>query len=285
MLIFSLLVSVVLTASVLAVSRGRGLAIAGAMLVGAGLVGFFVACLPALFPAIALSGLLMLIFAGSELLTGVHSRSWLRAVVAILIGHGLVELYSVTMIWQRAQLREHYPVESIGERLAYEKRPIPRQESPPLQSRESLDEFERRMESEASFGITRAWALKRLHEGVVSDFIEAPGFGVARVLADPTKRNIELPDAEPIPQIGPESGSQEEAPGLVAGVPAPPPDSPTRSDLEVMHQNSAIDFVNPRGFGYVIDGTRAAGFRAHRFGERPEKQRDAALAGSARGAG
>jgi hypothetical protein len=270
MLIFSLVVSLVLTSVVLLVTKGRGLAVAGGLLMAAGVCGLFLPCLPVIFPAIPLSGLLLLIASLAGQKTTGQRRQWTRAFMAILAGHAAVQVYSLFVIKQRAELRANYPVESMAERLAYERSPSSGDPTPALKDPAALDSVEREVEAKQSFGLSRAWSLKKLHQGVLADFIEAPGFGVGRVIADATKEFIELRDAPRIPQPGPATESNPEEVDSDVGDLALVPEAPAKGDLEALHAFSALEFVNPRGFGYVMDRKQVMGFQPHRFEDAPE---------------
>jgi hypothetical protein len=73
--------------------------------------------------------------------------------------------------------------------------------------------------------------------------------------ADP----IDLDGTPPVEQQVPESNPES----LQSG------DTPTPDRLKQMHQDSAFDFVNPKGWGYVRDRDHVAGFQVHHFRNTP----------------
>ena len=113
-----------------------------------------------------------------------------------------------------------------------------------------------------------------LHEDSVADFIESPGFGITRQVG-PRKEFIDLPVADPIPL----PSARQEASTTAAAVtesptsPASPADLigmvPEEKNLREMHEDSIIDFVNPKGFGFVKDREHVKGFQAHHFHAMP----------------
>ena len=44
---------------------------------------------------------------------------------------------------------------------------------------------------------------------------------------------------------------------------------PTRERLAHLHENALVDFLNPNGFGYVMDIGHVAGFQPHQFRQTP----------------
>jgi hypothetical protein len=106
----------------------------------------------------------------------------------------------------------------------------------------------------------------RLHEDSVRDFIESPGFGITRQIG-PNKEFIELPEADPIPL--PPAAQQAKAAATTSAFPESPADAilivPAEQDLRDMHQDSILDFVNPKGFGFIKDREHVKGFQAHHF--------------------
>src|SRR5260221_14126157 len=108
----------------------------------------------------------------------------------------MVGLYDIYKIQKRAELAMQFPFDSMTERLAYEnnRRQVGvesgrgqasskdnsqavQRDMSKLSSR--LSEMENRidLDYEASF---RAFSLRALHEDYVSQFVNAPGFGVGR---------------------------------------------------------------------------------------------------------
>jgi hypothetical protein len=130
-----------------------------------------------------------------------------------------------------------------------------------------MEEVENRIEGIESQSFFRKLALKNLHENSVTDFIDSPGFGIARRV-EPRKEYIDLPSIEPItlPLV---QLPITEATALTA-TPVP-----SRTDtigmklgaekLRNLHLDSVVDFVNPQGFGLIEDKEHVKGFQAHHF--------------------
>jgi hypothetical protein len=215
----------------------------------------------------------------------------------IVVGHIVVGVSSFLEIKEREGLRERYPTESLAERLAYETRPpeaparlaartdsrIAHADSSNLSDSKSLTDLEDRINWAASW---RARNLRLLHENAVEDFIESPGFGVMR-MSGPLKQYIEFPEAEPIPLPSPRGDAI--SPGFEYGLSADKSvsspgdvlaDLPATKTLQDLHDEGVVDFVNPKGFGYIKDRDHVKGFQPHQFRAMPhldesanEKQR------------
>lgn len=218
-------------------------------------------------PAIGLSGLLIAL---SALACGfIHASPrvfWNCCLTAVIGSHLLVGFYSFSIIRERMELRERYPEESMAERLAYEIRPQDSNAAaePPVNDR--LKELEEEVRPGSSRKPFRQLLLKKLHQGTVADFIQAPGFGIGRTL-DPTAEFIDLPKADPIPLPAP--GHERPNPDASRVTVAPSQDLDSR-DLWDMHREGVTDFVNPAGFGYVVDREHVLGFQSHHFRAMPE---------------
>jgi hypothetical protein len=246
--------------------RGRMSAACGYAFAGAG-VGF--PC--ALFPPLIVGGLLTALLGGVIYLVGGRPRHFLVGSVTIMVlAHVGAGLVSFSILRDRQRMREEYPVESLAERLAYEKvgaraaRP-----GTPLTSA-TVIELDRVEDQVWERGRMRRLSLYLLHEGAVADFILSPGFGVMR-RPEPSRRHIELPEEPPIP-LSPSTGdpreAEDEGPPAVAS--AATAAAPTTEKLWGFHRDSVLDFVNKKGFGYVMDRDHVRGFQSHRFQAMPE---------------
>jgi hypothetical protein len=90
-------------------------------------------------------------------------------------------------------------------------------------------------------------------------FVNAPSFGVRRmIIVQPTKERLMLePDvavAQPAPMTYVPTALSDDWKAAA-------PDA----DLRKLHFVSQLDFLNPRGFGYVKNRTEVAGFQSHFF--------------------
>jgi hypothetical protein len=202
---------------------------------------------------------------------------WTGAIATTVLCYALVGYSEFSRL---RELQQSYPLEPLGDRLAYEarRRPAGHQHQPGVPPRDSksevetpgvssaLDFLESSLDSPDSH--LRWIALRRLHEGFVDEFIASPGFGVTRRLR-PSNRAIDLAAVEPIAL--PSSADDDPSKSAVA-VPGPFADSPgfqtsgpTTSALLHFHSDSLLDFVNQDGFGYLPQRRLAAGFQVHQF--------------------
>jgi hypothetical protein len=168
-----------------------------------------------------------------------------------------------------------YPVESMEERLAYERRRTPDRVGAALGTAEetasgprsrllTLTENWTEEESNSPLVRRRQDALRRLHDEAVLDFINSPGFGVSRGIPSP-RPWLTAPTPEPFRQPPQQPDSypwrpltgDEQEPAARKG-----------ADL-VSHKDRIVEFVNVPGFGYVKDRRHVAGFRPHGLGNWP----------------
>jgi hypothetical protein len=181
-----------------------------------------------------------------------------------------------------SDLRERYPFESGADRLSYETRKkqwpgrvaqlvhfASTSASPGLEDLEALVDKEEK----------RAWLRTRhlrqiheLHDSVVGRFIMSPGFGNMRRI-EPGESSIKLDEVDAVP-LPPEddyfSRLKEGKPPLPVGEPVKWAGAATNeAPLWAMHRDGLLDFVNPRGFGYIEDRHHVAGFQPHRFSKMP----------------
>ena len=274
MLWISLIVSSVflLIANVLAFQKKLGEASA---------VGFFgiVGGLLCAGPAIALTCLLTGI--GGLLLwyRGAKPRSFLiYSLGAMLTSHLILGLWVGQQTYKRnKELQESYPPQSLVARLAYETKAQGKVSQPVglinrptnAASNSHLDELENWVDK----GSIRTFMLGRLHDEVVENFIDSPGFGVRRVIR-PRKEYIDLPEAPPIsippPDYDPETGGTDADPILKPGQSASGKmNLPGQENLWELHRDSVLDFINSEGFGYVKDREHVRGFQVHQFHSPP----------------
>ena len=189
---------------------------------------------------------------------------------------------------ERARLWKEYAPESMAVRLAYETRHVePASESnvptratgyPATPAGKHLAELEDHIDSSHGRAWMRTRTLQQLHENSVANFINSPGFGIGRRI-EPDRRYIELPEAEPIALPAPQYIPADKGPETsipAPAVPGSPGDAiaslPREDALGAMHRDSVVDFVNPRGFGYIQDREHVKGFQAHHFRQMPRLQ-------------
>jgi hypothetical protein len=241
-----------------------------------------------------------------------------RTIVALTLGatvaaYGAAGLLFLPTYRSRVALRERFPVESLGERLAYEQ-PVAAPSARPGSAKRANDDaplsqvaevdrrlLERRLDdvldparcaelrSLGTSGIQgRRHALMSAHAGFVGDFITASGFGsmrLAGVRVQDAFLVLPHPETIPIPEVTPTPASAG-SPGAPA-TRRPQNDSVLRSALQDFQINSLVDFVNQGGFGYPV---RAAapfppradewvGFQSHGFRQLPEALKTSAQPG------
>ncbi len=182
-------------------------------------------------------------------------------VLAVGIPYGLIGRDMLKQQAKYDQLRQEYPMESLAARV-----PEPRADlrTPlPAEFAAKLNNFEGVVEFEAGRTLRTAH-LRALHERTVYSFVESPGFGVMRTVREvrPSAENLkEKPERPPTP-------GQPGSPALWGSEPFEP--LADRDALYGMHASGLLDFVNPRGWGYVKGRDRVAGFLSHRFSKVPE---------------
>ena len=176
---------------------------------------------------------------------------------ALVVAYGLAGWAATGTMARYDRLREQYPYESMEDRV-----PAPR---PAVSGPTAADGPLVSIESELDHagGGLRVWSLRQLHEERVRLFINSPGFGVRRVMG---------------PEWGlrywPREGRTEQPGSIAPPTTDPrPPDHPLSAadepGLLSLHNQGLLDFVNPRGFGYVKDRRHVAGFVAHGFSDAP----------------
>lgn len=195
------------------------------------------------------------------------------AVVAMAVSCGLA--FMATPDFRRLEtLREEFPLVSLSNRLAYENRAktwAAPAAAPGLapQVEQRLEQFEGRR-----IAMARQNMLQWLHDRTFDDFVQAGGFGPAR-MPEVRREWIALPDKKPIPL--PARAGPEYDPDSRPLAPLPPmADGRTvgrrllePSDLLSLHSSGLDDFFSPWRSGYVQDRDHVAGFESHRFTEMP----------------
>jgi hypothetical protein len=159
-------------------------------------------------------------------------------------------------------LREEFPVESLADRLAYE-RNRNFEMHPTRPSGTALSQKVKKQltatDDEYQYGDWRSYMLKAIHSEYHERFIRASGFGVTR---------MDLPRGEFV-RLPPLIDVAFDAPPTVderCGFDRPP--KPARSAKSI-HQASRRDFVGSDRLGAVEQVDRVIGFRAHALTESP----------------
>jgi hypothetical protein len=198
-------------------------------------------------------------------------------------------------------LRDDNPPESLVDRLAYESRHVgsvlsrgyrngDSSESGPQTTQWTIDDELERAEKrldhfpEEEYGdserirslgaLAHIAPLENLHARVFAEFIEAEGLGVRRArIFDLNQPAFAIPDLPslsmpPPPETGPES-SPDVGPQQGELAQAAASAAPAHDVLRETHESSAFNFVNRKGFGYVVGPDRVYGFQPHGFRSSP----------------
>jgi hypothetical protein len=257
-LIASLCISALILGVVnLAALRGRASALSAAVVflvlaVGSTVVG-------CLFPAVVLQALFLSVCAG-VCRDRRRALAW-SSIAATVAAYALPFWSASQTLRYYEQLREQYPIESLDARLPQS----PLSPTQPLSAvaEAQLAELDQVLAREQD--TFRASMLERLHGRMVQEFVNSPGFGVARVirpseytLSVPSRQNVEVPQPQP---FGTEDWSSSDFQSEAKKVPAA---------LDALHRDSVLDFVNPRGFGWIVPQRRqVAGLQPHHFSQVP----------------
>jgi hypothetical protein len=200
---------------------------------------------------------------------GVVSITW-------IIAFGL-SLFIWSEIKEQVGLKAQYPVESLSERLTYETRHMQSIKNQTWQGASKGSE-QRQEADEKSAQLVRLknwekkihdiegrrrFALARLHDFQVRKFIESPGFGFGRgVFPKPEEMKLDLP--EPISVINSDDYLAQRNQDPLTKT-AKLGDWPER-----LHENSLLDFINPKRYGWVRNRDHVAGFQPHVFTTMPK---------------
>jgi hypothetical protein len=278
MILTSLLLSAVFLGSVFVIARSR-FGIGGVCWLSA--VSFFAFGLWSPSPAAFLQALLTFAASLGCLFFHAKPKALLTSSVCVAaLSYGFILYISVAELRELQQLREEYPLESMVQRLAYERnQQVATSQhddsvrTPPLSADMGhlLSDFEMR-----GRGNFRRAVLSSLHDLKRDQFAIARGFGSVRMLRV-TKEGIEIPESDPIllpdpPKIEPlyePEDSVEDSPSFVVDKPAAK-NGPSRGDLWWMHRHGLEDFLEPERIGYVVDRDHVAGFQSHQFVNSPE---------------
>jgi hypothetical protein len=248
-----------------------------------------------MFPAHGLASLLCLAVA---IICALRKTAPVRFLVASLavtvVGYAFVTSMVLWSVVEDNRLRAEFPVESMATRLSYEDKAAARQDgsvagfhSPAVGTQTALQlaggdfaHLEERVQwgeprrGGGPYWYMRESALRRLHDNSVSDFINSPGFGVSRGIG-PGRKYVVFPEAAPVLQPPaeyepPERPSRDGEADVVTNRRGA--DKALRPQLQDLHENGLVDFVNAPGFGYIRDRDHVAGFQPHQFHEIPTYQ-------------
>jgi hypothetical protein len=195
---------------------------------------------------------------------GVGCRTrWISfaSVASVLVAYGVIGLSANDKEREYARLRSQYPFESMEPRLP---RPVPASATGDV---ERLKHVEQAIGDQTNRG--REMALARLHSDATQRFARTPGLGVGRMsqFSEPTPWNLQSEPRNEAP------AQQDYFPSSMSLSDSKLP-RPTQAAIDSLHEAGFLDFVNPRGFGYVKDRRHVAGFESHGFTRFPEPTGD-----------
>ena len=179
---------------------------------------------------------------------------------------------------EAVKLQQQYPFESVEARLP--PRPRAAEPSRPVDAKsfanfeEAVEHFERNERAKKAepptgwhFHTSRSDTLRSIHEDAVNGFTNSPGFGVIRMSAmRPDPKVIDDGGHGSPPVLQPDYAAPLAHPPLALSKELPTADTPK---LHELHSFGVLDFVNPKGFGYVKDRGRVAGFQSHGMSKVP----------------
>jgi hypothetical protein len=265
---FSIIESVVLLIAVNCVAARRRYALITTVVLGIGfLVVPFLMCLS--FPAVMYQTLFLFLLLPVLLIPRRGRKLYFPlSCVATLVAYGIVMMSAYEKREETYRLREEYAFESIESRLPIREPKV----RLGVYNLDGLNQLEKSIEevSQERFFDSRTAKLRRLHEKSVNEFTESVGFGVGRMSrlepnAENLKRDLHPRMTEPQPDyfhpFVDEPGELKREPNWNA------------QKMFGMHLKGVIDFVNPKGFGYVKSRKEIAGFQDHGMSKVPESEK------------
>lgn len=194
----------------------------------------------------------------------------LGSLAAMVVTYGTLLWLSRERLHEFQQLRERYPLESVAERLRYERKVWPDMPPPDLQPavRKRLSELENQLTTRFGY---RSDALSALHNRAADAFVIAQGFGPMRMRPVP----LSLPESQPVPlPVLPEdhapSASSEQPDAPLAAARDVGQGRPSLVALQSMHAEGAFDFLDLDRMGFIQDRDHVAGFEPHAFSTIPK---------------
>ncbi len=237
--------------------------------------GLFFACW--LSPA-NLMLLLVLLIAAWLLPVNTKPRTRLQVGVAVTVAvYALAIIPGAMEVLRRHHAREQYPIESLAQRLEYEREVVGDSTTAFASANPADRQLSKTVESrlrQTDFGhFDRSWRdlqLKQLHSWEADKFILSGGLGIARLFS---VENMQLDYEDQVEQS---TNDEEQSFFVIDGATvrstapvAEQSDSavatPSQNQLLELHDEGSWRFVNPASLGYVAGKQKAAGFVSHRF--------------------
>ena len=260
MLLISALLSVGVIVGAYFAYRQLNIGLGVAMCIGASFVSLALCVqLPALMCQCAFIAVGLLLWGWR----GFSPRSLLAYSIVVTLGsYGLFAYVAVEEVADIHQLQKKYAFESMEDRVPVPTRRLVANPSP--ETLAQIDMLRKSVENEEGES-NRVTMLKRLHEETMDSFVNSPGFGFSRGPFRPSESNLKNHDRDgtPVPQPAAIMMSSLSGTYLVE-LPKTEPNS-----LRDLHARSILNFVNPRGFGLLVNRQKVAGFQSHQFGAVP----------------
>jgi hypothetical protein len=273
-LFFPLLIATVVLLAVTNVVAYRRTKVGLSLVITGSLIGALIGCI---WPAFGLQAIGTLVAALVCLPLKPRRLGFLvPSLVATLGAYSVLSVFAFRDVSEWVKLRDQYPLESLEQRLAYEKvatRHPARYRDETRYSAEREHERDKRLESLETQLKGDIWALRRtrslehLHSSYVNLFINSEGFGYIRMMTAPSRYSLATHGPKD-PELQPDSASFSETELNLPASPAyadPPKSDLNRTALLTMHDNNDVDFVNTLGIGYFRDLRHVAGFEPHQF--------------------
>ena len=188
--------------------------------------------------------------------------------VSVLV-YALLSLHGYYKMNSYQERRERYAQEFLLERLPPVKTATAGK-LPTANAEDRLQELEKKIGSSADEVDMRERALRNLHYRSMESFVNSSGFGVGRMrrFRDdvPTEESVRPPEmAAPLPQPGVMDEMQSSDSAIINE-----PANSSEGGLARLHFGGVVDFVNPRGFGYLTPEKQLFGFQPHHFRKVPK---------------
>jgi hypothetical protein len=179
---------------------------------------------------------------------------------AVVLAYAVSVAIGIRQELQYADFRLKYPIESMAD-MVPEPATEYRLKTLRANMEDHLDVIDDDIVTKSRFSF-RHHTLRRLHESTMGGFINSPGFGVARMIFQPTEKNLQprRDEGERV-QPGHRSGADDWL--KTAQVQMWP------SGMLKLHDENVLEFVNPLGFGIVESRKKVTGFISHGYAKLP----------------
>ena len=184
--------------------------------------------------------------------------------LVIVVSYGGVAWKTLLMI---KALEREYPIESLESRLAYENEQPPSIRLAGAQSQPSsplVTDLEEKIPFRSRYRGNRPEMLRQLHENTLEAFVNSRGFGFGRGVPH-LEYDVRIDEIRAVPQPKPAYDPSTASADNRADLPPDATQADMAKRLQSFHSDTVVDFINPKGFGYVKERRTAAGFQEHRI--------------------